>query len=577
MRRRARWGETWLRAAALVGCIPIASGGAQERFIQQPKSSARETRAESDRLPMFPNHVAQVPHQAVATDIVGVSSKWSQDVAERATWADVSQAESMSPTAMSSTASGNRYSSPQRTATGYISQPQPISQPQDQSLSSSRSTLPESDVLQGASQPSKAGLNFPKAQNLQWRSVPNTQANSMLLEKSPPPQSNDSFKDVPHLPTVQVNALQVPHGLTEGSQASQQRVDSIESRILKLESTLIGSREEQIRKPAHGRLVSSRTSEHVSHGGESEVQMLISPVENPHGWQAIGQQLGDRMTKCEGLLSRGAQLSARQEAEMGVVILLRHLDVISNMYRCEPTWIAANTSLREADDFVSAQHLSADTGSLKRLIEAHETPLLKGASLDGVSPQIAAQHYRLLAEKLLAEAAQGHPWASELYYAIGRTYQVEAEQNKEHVDTLRARALCYYRASRATQPTNAVACNQLGYLLLQMDRAEDAREAIVAALSHRVDDAFLSNLAEASRRLGDNPTRQWALQTMASRNSGRPPHQNVPQIVELSPTEFAQLSPYASSPNLGGQGSAPEAGRPSTPRTATAPMPSILR
>ena len=58
------------------------------------------------------------------------------------------------------------------------------------------------------------------------------------------------------------------------------------------------------------------------------------------------------------------------------------------------------------------------------------------------------KHYRLLAEKLLTDASQNHPSASKLYYAIGRTYQAEADQNTEQVDLLRVQRCQYYRAAR---------------------------------------------------------------------------------------------------------------------------------
>ena len=319
------------------------------------------------------------------------------------------------------------------------------------------------------------------------------------------------------------------------------RVEAIESQF---EKAVEPAKQDRIRAS----LVSARITNDPRFANASAVQPSVTPIESPQGWQSIQTRLSDHVTKCECLLRRGAFCSAREEAEMASMLLFRHIDLHDNLFRCEPAMQAANQALREAEDFVVAMRLTADGDSLRRLVDAHKTPVLKSNNLSDMSPLAAAQHYRQFAESQLTEAAQGHPWASELLYTVGRTYQAEADAASNNIDVLRMKALAYYHASRVTMPTNAIACNQLGYLLLQMDRNEEAREALIAAVELKKDEAFLSNLAEASRRLGDMKTVNWANQSVAAIQSRTPPVSPVPSIVEVSQEDFIAISPRAIGP-----------------------------
>ncbi len=314
------------------------------------------------------------------------------------------------------------------------------------------------------------------------------------------------------------------------------RVDAIES---KFEQRDEPAKQDRIR----AELVSARITNDPRFAKDLEVEPSVTRIESPQGWQAIHTRLSNHVTKCENLLRRGAFCSAREEAETATLLLVRHIDLHDNLFRCEPALQSANQALREAEDFVVAIRSTADGESLRRLVDAHESTVLKNKNLSGMSPLTAAQHYRQFAESQLAIAAQGHPWASELLYTVGRTYQAEADADNSRVDVLRLKAMAYFRASHITMPTNAVACNQLGYLLLQMDRNEEARESLVAAVKLKMDEAFLSNLAEASHRLGDTQTVTWAAQCVSAIRSRIPPPTLVPPVVEISQEDFIAISP----------------------------------
>ncbi len=329
--------------------------------------------------------------------------------------------------------------------------------------------------------------------------------------------------------------------------ANDQLLTQIADRVGAIESQIFIGDEPAEHNRVRAALVSSQITNDPRFAIKDSEHLSVGRLESPQGWQAIGERLTNHVTRCESLLRRNAFCSAREEGESACLLLIRHIDLIDNLYRCEPAWLAANQSLREAEDFLAVQRMS-DRDGLRRLIDSHHTPILKGKNLSEMSPLTAAQHYRVYAEMQLLEASQGHPWASELLYAIGRTYQAEADATPVHVDALRMRSIAFYRASRTTLPSNAVACNQLGYLLLQMDRNEEAREVLAVAVSLKNDLAFLNNFAEASRRLGDSQSTAWAAQNVAAIVSRTPAQPPVPQFIEVTPEEFVAISPHAIGP-----------------------------
>lgn len=441
---------------------------------------------------------------------------------------------------------------------------------------------------------SNATLSGQRSNRLQWTSRADQRDAALEWNASPNNLSRpfDSSTDRFISPPTPLQAFGVPSNATRSaravadtSQAQPTASDSEANHVLpgrmdnqidvietKYQQTIAPSQPE----PTRGSLVSTRITSDPRFAVAAEEPTSVLRVEAPQGWQAIGERLNGHIGRCESLLRRGAFCSAREEAESASLLLLRHIDLHDNLFRCEPAWQAANLALREAEDFLVVQRSSPDESALRRLIAAHQTPVLKGRTLAEMSPLTAAQHYRLFAELELTEAAQGHPWASELLYTVGRTYQSEADADPKSVDVLRMKAMAYYRAARTTMPTNAVACNQLGYLLLQMDRNEEARESLAVAVSLKSDVAFLGNLAEASRRLGDHQTQAWAAHNVAVLRSLTPQQQQLPAIVEISAEEFAAISPRAIGPKSSIE-SSQSLPSPAVPRSASAPNNAQLR
>lgn len=310
--------------------------------------------------------------------------------------------------------------------------------------------------------------------------------------------------------------------------------------------------ERQSPRAVRASLVSSQII--LGHPAVDDTERTVESIDNPPGWQAIGEELSGRLENCEALINRKAYFSAREDAEAAMLYLMRVLDLMSNSYRSEPAWYAASKAMSEAEDFSTTQRLTSDSDFLRRVILSHETPVLKDADAATLAPLAAAQHYRQYAEEKLVEAAQGHPWASEVVYALGRSYQAQADLAEVgSQQNLRWRAITLYRGARGIAPNNALATNQLGFVLLQMDRPADAREALVASINVSPSLTAYENLVEASRRIGDVGTANWAIQQVMSVRNSLAIASDTPAFVELDPRTFAAISPYSVGPSPNSQ------------------------
>ncbi len=510
--------------AALTGGIVslavqgIAMGQSESRFIRQPRSKAATSKPTQSNREITLNEP-----KAVTAEVNGPANGVARDGGELG----VNANPQFGPVV------GDQVASPTPQANPALKW---VSRSDSQALSVTRSRAqsiaPQSFDPQSGGHPTAAHASV----------NPNTASGNMLSNPGRTETVGARYQDI-DARVDQIEAKIVERLVAERLAAEKREAERLAAEQAEAEQQRMASRQ-----PTKASLVSHQILNDPNFARDEALRSQVIAVENPQGWQSIGERLSSHIRQCESLLRRGAHYSARQEAESGLAILLRHLDVIESKFQAEPAWRSAMQALREAEDFTKAKIAIADQGMLQRVIDSHTTPVLKNADLQEISPAIAAQHYYQFATSELTRAAQGHPWASELYYALGRTYQAEADSDRARVDSLRLTALTFYRASRSTLPSNAVACNQLGFLLLQMDRPQEARAALMEAVRVSPEEAYLSNLAEASRRLGDAQTQTWAQSTIATRRSQRPPQPRVPQVVEVDPQQFVAISPRTSGP-----------------------------
>ena len=266
-------------------------------------------------------------------------------------------------------------------------------------------------------------------------------------------------------------------------------------------------------------------------------------LESPPGWAAVEQELKLRLERCDSLLRRGAIHSARDEAIQGMRRLCRTLDAHRPSLISSSALEKALTALREEVDFHNlAGNFHAD--AIPSLVASHSTEALKGRPLDGVSPEIASQHYRNYARYEFVVASDGHKWSSDLLYAYGKTLQKEAELEPDRAFLLLAQSAACYQAATQVSPSQSDAASQLGYTLIHLDRIDDAYQALISSIQQKPTANAWNNLAEIYRRRGAASDAQYATQQAKAIANSQPnfSYEN-PEITELDSATFAKYSP----------------------------------
>lgn len=298
------------------------------------------------------------------------------------------------------------------------------------------------------------------------------------------------------------------------------------------------------------------------------------PLERPAGWGALEGELRSALEQCDQLLRRGAVHSARDEVILGLRKLTRTMDSIRGAYVSEPALDKALNALREELDFLRV----GNGVTVDSIVATHSTEALKSRPLDMVSPTIASQHYRSYARYQLLVGADEHPWAADLLYALGKTFEKESEGNAIAATSLRSQAVICYQAAIQLKSNHAEASNQLGHTLLLLDRVDEALAVLNNAVQINPSSASWSNLAEAYKRSGAH---QQAVIAATKANewqrASRPAYsRSNPEVVEISPEEFARYSPAQNS-YIASTPSSTVTPQPATPQRAAPPVQSAGR
>jgi len=277
-------------------------------------------------------------------------------------------------------------------------------------------------------------------------------------------------------------------------------------------------------------------------------------LESLPGWQAVERELKQRLERCDSLLKRGGVLSAREEVYEGLLRLFRVMDLHRGQLYSEPAFEKAIAAFREEADFQTII-VGRQGFGVQSIVDTHSTEALKGRPLDTTSPEMAAMHYRWFARYQLVAASDGHPWASDLLYAYGKTFEKEAELNPARAILFRSQAVACYQAAIQITPTQSEAANQLGFALIHLDRMDDAYAALTTSIQTKPNANAWNNLAELYRQRGAMAEADYAVKQAASLASSNPQYgPSNPEITEVDPAVFAQYSPMpttaASTQNL---------------------------
>lgn len=202
------------------------------------------------------------------------------------------------------------------------------------------------------------------------------------------------------------------------------------------------------------------------------------------------------------LASRGAYFSARAEFIVALRLLAQALDA-EHCTRLHCTALGAGlTALKEAEDFLpKGSGVEADL-DLASIIVGHRTPVLHGVSIAGLTPMAALQCYFTFAQEQFGAAVDREVAGSIALYGLGKLHKELSEQHAVALLGARPKAMVFYQAALLAYAENHLASNDLGVLLAQAGRYEDARMALEHSLALRQGATGWHNLAVVYQNLG---------------------------------------------------------------------------
>lgn len=250
-------------------------------------------------------------------------------------------------------------------------------------------------------------------------------------------------------------------------------------------------------------------------------------------FQAMAEQ---HLQQSRELFKRGMPLSARQHAEQALHQFALATDAAAGSNVGSKSLAAGMNSIREAGDFLG-RFGNVEPQSIQRLVDSHQTPVLKNCDLSRTSTFQAADSYYEYARIQLGQMNRNWPEASNALMMLART---EVTASRECKEIVMASQTCLLRASVDCNPEDTEALLALGKTLHGTGVYEESKTALELCYSINQSPEALSTLAALHHKAGNQQLAQLCEAKLHSANSVAKRHAKVYQ---LPPAEFSKRSP----------------------------------
>jgi polysaccharide export outer membrane protein len=299
-----------------------------------------------------------------------------------------------------------------------------------------------------------------------------------------------------------------------------------------------------------------------------EVSRSVAPTGSSRrgrSWnlELIAREADAHSRRAFELAARTAYFSARSEFVMALRLIAQGLDEDGQTTAHRQALAMGLIALEEADDFApSGAGLGADL-DLPEMIRRHRTPVLRGTPVENLTSLAAMESYLSFSQQQLAVAAGGEVAGSMALYGLGKLHKELGNRRTTAIRAALPKSMVFYQAALLAMPRNYMAANDLGVLLAQGGRHEDARMVFErSAVIHQSSTGW-RNLGLVLWQLG-----QTDLSRQAHRNfllcieaesgpGGERVQRSVPQVQWVDPATFADSNR--------GRRAADQAKRPETP------------
>ncbi|MEO1525374.1 MAG: hypothetical protein AAFX06_08050 [Planctomycetota bacterium] len=233
------------------------------------------------------------------------------------------------------------------------------------------------------------------------------------------------------------------------------------------------------------------------------------------GWEALEQ------------IARGIDIADRQTAPAGSIRPSAARDLSE-----------ARAAIREAGDF-TAFSTGVDSDRIETIVASHQTPVLRSRVLRDISDTEAADRYLDYATQKLSPLARVSVHAARAMDLIAAVRLGRDQAEQMPLET----SLCLRRAAFSGQPGNGSLASRLGMQLAEMGLDGEAQRTLKHAQTLEPSQEVSTALASVLLRSGHRMEANQLIAEVRNATSQQPQTRRTPEIIELTPEQFASISP----------------------------------
>ena len=262
----------------------------------------------------------------------------------------------------------------------------------------------------------------------------------------------------------------------------------------------------------------------------------------------VDSRARERIKYGDSLARRRSFYAAREEFILSLLLISNsHGDESTNNAHAERL-AQALTAIDEVEDFTSMRNRNGRDPQFQQTVRSHKTQLLAGTDLSMTSPRKAIDLYCGYAQSQIEQAIGFSAAGSEALHALGKLELMAPNTSPQHSTTSQTRALVFFRAALSVNGSNALCSNDLGVLLHNMGRLDEAEESLRHSLGSNQSRLVWTNLASVHNQQASTATtpdqrnQQIRLAQMAEREAQK--FQDDPRQRGLADTEWATTNDF---------------------------------
>lgn len=215
----------------------------------------------------------------------------------------------------------------------------------------------------------------------------------------------------------------------------------------------------------------------------------------------------------ESLARRRSYHAAREEFILALLMIANSHGNESANDAHAGRLVQALAAMDEINDFASMRNRDGRDPQFQQTVYSHNTRILDGVDLNLLSPRKAIDLYCGFSQSQVEQAIGFSNAGSKALHALGKLELKATGTDPQHGSTSQTKALVFFRSSLSVNPKNALCANDLGVLLFNMGRLNEAEEALKRSLGSAQSREVWKNLASVHSQRAANAT------TVDQRNS----------------------------------------------------------